>query len=174
MGQAKLWTVPYAMTSGELAGSVKKLEVVGDDTQSDEALFEVKRKDGATMFAVYNHGVRVYMPLDTLAKARKGGFAIGGFDKAKGIVQDYFIVNPDSIRAYIDTNPAKARKGGFAIGGFDKAKAGNEEYLRVTREAQGFTLMTQESRREKEDLPLVVLTGQREVFRTFSQSVQIV
>jgi hypothetical protein len=135
MGQAKLWTVPYAMTSGELAGSVKKLEVVGDDTQSDEALFEVKRKDGALMFAVYNHGVRINMPLDTNIKARKGGFAIGGFDKAKGIVQDYFVVNPDSIRAYIDTNPAKARKGGFAIGGFDKAKATDEEYLRVTRDS---------------------------------------
>jgi hypothetical protein len=135
MGQAKLWTVPYAMTSGELAGSVKKLEVVGDDTQSDEALFEVKRKDGALMFAVYNHGVRINMPLDTNIKARKGGFAIGGFDKAKGVVQDYFVVNPDSIRAYIDTNPGKARRGGFAIGGFDKAKAGNEEYLRVTRDS---------------------------------------
>jgi len=114
---------------------VNKLEVIGEDALSDEALFEVKRKDGQTMFAVYNYGVRVYMPLDTLSKARKGGFAIGGFDKTKGIVQDYFVVNPDSIRAYIDTNSDKARKGGFAIGGFDKAKAANEVYLRVTRDS---------------------------------------
>jgi hypothetical protein len=135
MGTSPLWTVPYSMVAGELEGAVDKLEVIGSDPLSDEALFEVKRKDGQTMFAVYNHGVRVYMPLDTLSKARKGGFAIGGFSKAKGTVQDYFVVNPDSIRAYIDTNPDKARKGGFAIGGFDKAKAGNEEYLRVTRDS---------------------------------------
>jgi hypothetical protein len=135
MGTARLWTVPYSMVAGELEGAVDKLEVIGVDPLSDEALFEVKRKDGQTMFAVYNHGVRVFMPLDTLSKARKGGFAIGGFSKAKGTVQDYFVVNPDSIRAYIDTNPDKARKGGFAIGGFDKAKTGNEEYLRVTRDS---------------------------------------
>jgi hypothetical protein len=135
MGTSILWAVPYSMVAGNLGGSLKNLEVVGDDVSSDEALFEVKRKDGQTMFAVYNHGVRVYMPLDTLSKARKGGFAIGGFDKSKGTVQDYFVVNPDSIRAYIDTNTAKGRKGGFAIGGFDKSKSVNEEYLRVTRDS---------------------------------------
>lgn len=135
MGTARLLSVPYSMVAGELGGAIDKLEVIGIDPLSDEALFEVKRKDGQTMFAVYNYGVRVYMPLDTLSKAKKGGFAIGGFDKAKGVVQDYFVVNPDSIRAYIDTNTAKAKKGGFAIGGFDKAKAGNEEYLRVTRDS---------------------------------------
>jgi hypothetical protein len=135
MGSAKLWSVPYSLVAGELSGSVSKLAVVGEDNQSDEALFEVKRKDGKTMFAVYNHGVRVYMPLDTLSKTRKGGFAIGGFDETKGTVQDYFVVNPDSIRAYIDTNPVKTRKGGFAIGGFDQTKTGREEYLRVTRDS---------------------------------------
>jgi hypothetical protein len=137
MGSAKLWSVPYSMIAGDLEGSVKKLEVVGEDVTSDEALFEVKRKDGETMFAVYNHGVRVFMPLDTLSKAKKGGFAIGGFDKTKGTTtfQDYFVVNPDSIRAYIDTNPVKAKKGGFAIGGFDKTKTTDEEYLRVTRDS---------------------------------------
>lgn len=135
MGAVQLLSVPYSMVAGELDGTVNKLEVIGEDVSSDEALFEVKRKDGQTMFAVYNYGVRVYMPLDTVSKAKKGGFAIGGFDKAKGIVQDYFVVNPDSIRAYIDTNSGKAKKGGFAIGGFDKAKAPNEEYLRVTRDS---------------------------------------
>ena len=135
MGSAQLWSVPYSMIAGDLEGAVKKIAVVGDNVESDEALFEVKRKDGETMFAVYNHGVRVFMPLDTLSKGKKGGFAIGGFSKAKGTIQDYFVVNPDSIRAYIDTNPAKGTKGGFAIGGFSKAKAGNEEYLRVTRDS---------------------------------------
>lgn len=123
MGSAKLWSVPYSMVAGDLSGAVKKLEVFGDDVSSDDALFEVRRKDGQTMFAVYNHGVRVFMPLDTLSKARKGGFAIGGFSKAKGAVQDYFVVNPDSIRAYVNADTIdKGKKGGFAIGGFSKAK----------------------------------------------------
>jgi hypothetical protein len=149
MGTSRLWSVPYSMVAGELEGAVRKLEVIGEDVLSDEALFEVRRKDGETMFAVYNHGVRVFMPLDTLSKARKGGFAIGGFDKAKGVVQDYFVVNPDSIRVYIDTNPVKARKGGFAIGGFDKAKIGNEEYLRVTRDSTRIYLNDTETKAKK-------------------------
>jgi hypothetical protein len=132
LGTSKIWSVPYSLTAGGLDGALEKLEVIGDDVSSDEALFEVKRKDGQTMFAVYNHGVRVFMPLDTLSKARKGGFAIGGFSKAKGTIQDYFVVNPDSIRAYIDPNSAKARKGGFAIGSFSKAKDDIQKYFTVS------------------------------------------
>ena len=138
MGSSRLWTVPYSMVAGDLGGAVKKLAVAGEDIQSDEALFEVKRKDGQTMFAVYNQGVRVFMPLDTLSKARKGGFAIGGFSKTKGTttIQDYFVVGPDSIRAYIAPGTGKGTKGGFAIGGFDPTKTTNrEEYLRVTRDS---------------------------------------
>jgi hypothetical protein len=123
MGAARLWSVPYSLVTGGMDGALDRLEVIGDDVTSDDALFEVRRKDGQTMFAVYNHGARVYMPLDTLSKARKGGFAIGGFSKAKGTVQDYFVVNPDSIRAYVDADTTdKGKKGGFAIGGFNKAK----------------------------------------------------
>jgi len=132
MGSAQLWTVPYSMLAGDLEGAVSKLEVIGDDTQSDEALFEVKRKDGETMFAVYNHGVRVFMPHDTLSKAKKGGFAIGGFDKTKGTIQDYFVVNPDSIRAYVNDNPVKTKKGGFAVGGFGTIKGDINNFLALT------------------------------------------
>jgi hypothetical protein len=132
MGYAQLWAVPYSILASGLDGPVDKLEVVGEDILSDEALFEVKRKDGNTIFAVYNHGVRINMPPDTLTKGKKGGFAIGGFDAVKGVHQDYFVVNTDSIRAYINTSPTKGKKGGFAIGGFGTMKAGEEEYLRVT------------------------------------------
>ncbi len=162
MGAATLWSVPYSMVAGNalavkgdpvmINGSAvyilnnvgigtntpgtTKLAVQGDDSQSADALFEVKRKDGEVIFAVYNHGVRVNVPVDTLTKARKGGFAIGGFDKTKGIVQDYLIVNRDSIRMYISDLPStKAKKGGFAIGGFDEAKSVTDEYLRVTRDS---------------------------------------
>jgi hypothetical protein len=134
MGTSKFWTVPYSMTAGNIAGPVNKLEVFGTTDVVDEALFEVKNKTGQTVFAVYNDGVRIYVN-DGDTKARKGGFAIGGFDKSKGTNQDLLVVTPDSIRAYIDTNTGKGKKGGFAIGGFDRSKAINEEYLRVTRDS---------------------------------------
>jgi len=133
MGTSRLWSVPYAMNASNLSGPVEKLAVTGSTTAMDEALFEVKNKSGQTIFAVYNEGVRIYVD-DGLAKGQgKGGFAIGSFGTAKAPSQEFFVVSPDSIRAYIGTN--KALKGGFAIGGFSKAKAPVEEYLRVTRDS---------------------------------------
>jgi hypothetical protein len=132
MGSSQLWTVPYAMIADDLAGSLKKLAVTGETASNEEALFEVKNKTGNTVFAVYNEGVRVYVA-DGDTKGVKGGFAIGGFDNTKGTVQEYFVVNPDSIRAYIDDTPeGKGVKGGFAIGGFDNTKALTQEYLKVS------------------------------------------
>jgi hypothetical protein len=135
LGSAKLWSVPYSMVSSGLSGPLKKLGVTGETTSPDSSLFEVKNRTGQTIFAVYNEGVRIYVD-DGIAKgSTKGGFAIGGFGTGKAASQEYFVVSPDSIRAYIGTNPVKSKKGGFAIGGFDKTKAGNEEYLRVTRDS---------------------------------------
>ncbi len=54
-----------------------------------------------------------------------------GFDKTKGYVHDYFVVSPDSIRAYFDNTTTKGPKGGFAIGGFDDTKAPVRDYLVV-------------------------------------------
>jgi hypothetical protein len=126
MGSSRLWSVPYSALAGGIGGSINKLEVSGKTTSLEEALFEVKNKDGQTVFAVYNEGVRVYV--DDGAKGKKGGFAIGGFDKAKdGVNQDLFVVNHDSVRFYLDTLSVKGKKGGFAIGGFDPAKKGNGE-----------------------------------------------
>ncbi|TAL63383.1 MAG: hypothetical protein EPN88_12395, partial [Bacteroidetes bacterium] len=133
MGSAKLWTVPYAMVANNFSGTLKKLAVTGETVNMDEALFEVKNKTGQTVFAVYNEGVRIYV--DDGAKGAKGGFAIGGFGTAKSPSMNLLVVNTDSIRAYIDTNPAKGAKGGFAIGGFGVAKAPGEEYLRITRDS---------------------------------------
>jgi hypothetical protein len=134
LGSAKLWSVPYSMVSGDLAGPVSKLAVTGTTAVMDEALFEVKNKDGQTVFAVYNEGVRIYVD-DGVAKGVKGGFAIGGFGTAKAPSQPYFVVDADSIRGYINTNPLKPTKGGFAIGGFTPAKAISNEFLRVTSDS---------------------------------------
>lgn len=89
----------------------------------DSPLFEVKNKLGNTVFAVYNNGVRIYVEDDAPYKGLKGGFAIGGFNPAKGgYTNDYMWVTPDSVRVYVDNSVAKGQKGGFAIGSFNPAK----------------------------------------------------
>jgi hypothetical protein len=135
MGVSRLWSVPYSMIAGDLAGSVKKLAVEGETSGLEEALFEVKNKDGQTVFAVYNEGVRVYV--SNGAKAVKGGFAVGGFgtDKA-GESTKYLMVSKDSVRIYLDTNPlTKKQKGGFAVGGYDLTKGTVQNYLDVNSDS---------------------------------------
>jgi uncharacterized protein (TIGR02145 family) len=133
MGSSRLWTVPYSMVAGDLSGAVKKLAITGETSDMEEALFEVKNKNGQTVFAVYNEGVRVYVN-DGIAKGVKGGFAIGGFGTEKAPGQEYLRVTSDSTRIYVDKN-AKGVKGGFAIGGFGTGKAPGQEYLRVTSDS---------------------------------------
>lgn len=129
MGTTKLWSVPYAMAANSLSGNISKLSIAGETTDDEEALFEVKNKDGQTVFAVYNEGVRIYV--DNGDKGKKGGFSIGGFANSKSPSQNLFVVDNDSIRAYIDPSPAKGKKGGFSIGGFADSKGIPEEYLLV-------------------------------------------
>ncbi len=134
MGNAKLWSVPYSMIAGDLAGSIKKLSVAGQTSVNDEALFEVKNKIGQTVFAVYNEGVRVYV--SDGAKGLKGGFAVGGFGTDKGVSTPYFVVGKDSVRVYLDTNPlTKGLKGGFAVGGYDLTKGTVQDYLDVNSDS---------------------------------------
>jgi Head domain of trimeric autotransporter adhesin len=135
MGTAKLNSVPYSMladkANGVIAGS--KLSVTSNNDTGTDALFEVKRKDGQTVFAVYPDAVNIYVPR-SVSKGSKGGFAIGGFDGSKATPQDYFRVTPDSVRIYIDPTPpqGKGSKGGFAIGGYDGSKGINNMYFNLT------------------------------------------
>jgi hypothetical protein len=140
MGASKLQSVPYSMVAKNLDGPVDKLGVKGITTNMEEALFEVKNAAGQTVFAVYNEGVRIYVD-DGDAKGTKGGFAIGGFDITKGGTpgQELFVVDPASIRMYIDKSAAsKASKGGFAIGGFGGAKGDVQTYMRITNDTTKF------------------------------------
>jgi len=108
-----------------------RLQVMGETTDDEEPLFEVKNKDGQTVFAVYNNGVRVYV--DTAStKGLKGGFAVGGFGASKGITGEYLRITPDTFRIYVDDTGAKGLKGGFAVGGFNPSKGLTNEYLRIT------------------------------------------
>ncbi|MGC9470545.1 MAG: hypothetical protein ACP5D1_03265, partial [Bacteroidales bacterium] len=99
-----------------------RLAVTGYGTDPEEPLFEVRRADGQTVFAVYNEGIRAYVD-DSPVKGSKGGFAVGGFNPSKGVTNEYFRVTPDSVRVYIDESIAKGSKGGFAVGGFNPGKA---------------------------------------------------
>ena len=144
MGTVQLWSVPYSMVSGKTDGvsSGSRLAIISSDDDSQEALFEVKRKDGQTVFAVYNDAVNVFVPNGT-AKGKKGGFAIGGFDKAsKASSQDFFMVTSDSIRMYIDNSPPGkgTTKGGFAIGGFGTGKGPVKKYFSLYGTDTVFTI----------------------------------
>ena len=150
MGSAQLFSVPYALVSKTTLGGVGNPFTMYGDTvlfmnpvhvkssyniTEEEALFAVKRKDGQTMFAVYNQGVRINIPMIDNVKGPKGGFAIGGFGTSKAdYTYDLFTLNKDSVRIYLDKNPdlSKGPKGGFAIGGFDiagKAPLPHQNYL---------------------------------------------
>jgi hypothetical protein len=110
-----------------------RLEVQGNQSGNEEdPLFEVKRNDGQTVFAVYPEGVRIYVDED-VTKGIKGGFAVGGFSASKGITNEYLRITPDTVRIYVDdTGTGKGIKGGFAVGGFGTSKGLTNEYLRVT------------------------------------------
>jgi hypothetical protein len=140
MGTSQIWSVPYALIADKANGvnSGTKLSVISTNDAGTDALFEVKRADGQTVFAVYPNAVNVYVPKSTF-KGVKGGFAVGGYDGSKagapGTIQDYLRVTPDSVRIYVDPNPTatgKGVKGGFAVGGYDESKGINSMYFNLT------------------------------------------
>lgn len=164
MGKAKLWSVPYALLSGKskqllsspflfngdtvyltrsfAIGSNKpmkaQLAVVGTDDASDDPLFEVRRKDGQPVFSVFSDAVNINVPYNgKKGSPSRGGFAVGGFDAAKGTyVSDLLRVTPDSIRMYTNNNPSAGKgspsRGGFAVGGFDADKSTTGNFIDMT------------------------------------------
>jgi hypothetical protein len=135
MGGSPIQTVPIAQFATTASSAKSSFSVQpGTDALPDEALFEVRRKDGQPVFAVYEDMVWVYVDT-TQSKARKGGFAVGGYNQSKGVTQEYLRVSPDSVRIYIDSDPlTKGRKGGFAVGGYNKDTKGAQDdlYLNVS------------------------------------------
>jgi len=99
-----------------------KMVVQGDaGVDPDSALFEVKNKDGQTIFAVYDGGVRIWVD-DTGLKANtdKGGFAVGGYRLNKSVSHEYLRITPDSARIYYDSeNTGTGHAGGFQVEGFE-------------------------------------------------------
>jgi hypothetical protein len=130
MGTTQLWSVPYSMVAKDVEGPITKLGIAGTTAILDEALFEVKNRDGQIIFAVYNEGVRAYV--SDGKKGAKGGFAVGGFGMEKAESQKFFYVDADSIRAYVDTSTVKGAKGGFAVGGFGTVKGFTPLFMSMT------------------------------------------
>lgn len=113
-----------------------KVAIVSQDDLSDEALFEVRRADGQTVFAVYNDAVQINIPETPLVKGGRGGFSVGGFDRGKAIPDKFMVITSDSTRIYIDDSALKGTsRGGFAVGGFDRSKALRQDYLNVTKDS---------------------------------------
>lgn len=112
-----------------------KLVVMGDGSETEEEpLFEVKKSDGQTVFAVYNHGAEVLVD-ENPATGVKGGFAVGGYNStSSAFTNNYLLVGPDSVRVYVDDNPGKKGiKGGFAVGGYKKDnKAASASFMVLT------------------------------------------
>ena len=118
---------------GTTTPSQTTLAVQGLNVSTEVPLFEVRREDGFPVFAVYNDGVMVFV--DDAAKGVKGGFAVGGYNRAsKGVSQEYLRVTPDSVRVYVpESTQAKGKKGGFAVGGYNRATKGPiQDFLTVT------------------------------------------
>ena len=123
--------------------AVKKLDVKADtktDANSEEALFEVKDKDGNVVFAVYPNAVRVYVDEEAEGKdgdkAMRTGFAVAGRRAAKDDANsDIFSVNANGTTVYID-DEGKAMRTGFAVAGRRAAKEGedNDKYLKINNE----------------------------------------
>ncbi|MBR4621141.1 MAG: collagen-like protein, partial [Salinivirgaceae bacterium] len=106
--------------------SVKKLDVKAE-TVTEDALFEVKDKDGNVVFAVYPNGVHVYIdPEAGNDKIRRSGFLITGRDATKnGENIDYLAVDGKGTQVFVDDNDGdKIKRSGFLITGRDATKDG--------------------------------------------------
>jgi hypothetical protein len=134
MGTTQIWSVPYSLVAKDIVRPIDSLTIKSKSSDLNDAIFEVKNKNGQTVFAVYNEGVRVYVS-DGKTKGLKGGFAVGGFGTdTKAESTKYLFVDKDSVRIYLDTNPlTKGLKGTFAVGGYDLTKGPGsvQNYLNI-------------------------------------------
>jgi hypothetical protein len=92
-------------------------------------LFEVKDKDGKTVFAVFNNGVHVYV--DKEAKKRsygayKGGFVVSGKNSGAKANNDILVVNADSTRVF-----TQDEKAGFGVVGVSAKRGTSSSYMHI-------------------------------------------
>jgi hypothetical protein len=144
LGTSQLISVPYALYSGNISSPTRKFTIQEEMGHPvDSSLFEVRNKEGQTVFAVYPEGTRVYV-LDEEGKGVRGGFAIGGYSRnTKGISQEYMRVTPDSIRMYFDEKDSKGVRGSFAIGGYSRNTKGvTDHYFMLKPDSARFLMVS--------------------------------
>jgi hypothetical protein len=92
------------------------LQVVADSEGDVEVpLFEVKNKNGETVFAVYENSVKVFIDEAEEGSKTIGGFAVSGRTTTKE-TKDILVVTPEKTRVYVD-EPTEKTIGGFAVSG---------------------------------------------------------
>ncbi|MBO4602900.1 MAG: tail fiber domain-containing protein [Salinivirgaceae bacterium] len=106
--------------------SFKKLDVKAGNATED-ALFEVKDKDGNVVFAVYPNGVHVYIDTtDHNDKARRSGFIVTGRTASKGdpdsYRNDFLAIDGEGTKVFVDDDESKARRSGFLVTGRTASK----------------------------------------------------
>ncbi|MBO7432756.1 MAG: hypothetical protein J6U13_03275, partial [Salinivirgaceae bacterium] len=140
IGTTRLHSVPtaeYAKTTSAVENPKNIKIQATNETGEEEALFEVKDKDGNVVFAVYNDGVRVYVDDSEPnggSKAAKSGFAVAGRSGKAGEGNTYFAVNDQGTQVYVDddpTEPGKAAKAKFAVAG--KSGKADDNYLVINK-----------------------------------------
>ncbi len=127
MGTTQLLSVPYALYAGKVNNKAT-FEVVGNPALApDSALFEVKDRNGLTVFAVYEDGAVLYVKPGV--KGGQAGFAVGGRTGVKGTtIQDILRVTPDSVSITINDQLQTGK--GFSVKGQTATGAvtGNEYF----------------------------------------------
>lgn len=104
-----------------------KLVVQGDATLLDtDPLFEVKDRDGHTVFIIYPDSARLYVG-DDGSKTNKGAFAVSGRNTAKLPTHDFLWVTPDSTRIFTGDDEA-----GFGVENIETT--GTQRYMKLTPE----------------------------------------
>jgi hypothetical protein len=152
MGATQLLSVPYALyaaQSGSVSGALweslganiyntnvgkvgigtttppGKLVVQGDASMSDTVpLFEVKDRDGHTVFIIYPDSARLYVG-DDGSKTNKGAFAVSGRNTSKQLTNNFLWITPDSTRIFTGDESA-----GFGIENLSSSNTGS--YLKLT------------------------------------------
>jgi len=99
--------------------------------EADEPLFEVKNKDGQTVFVIYEDSVRIYIN-DDPTKATKGTFAVSGRNTTKNFTGDILFVSPDSTQIFVADDASKASKGTFAVSGRNTTKLFTNHFLSIS------------------------------------------
>ena len=108
-----------------------RMVIQGSPTAPDSVpLFEIKSADGAQVMAVYNKSIQFFIADDN---ANQGGFAVSGRNNAKGFTNNYFTVNPDSTRIFLNEDVGND---GFAIKGINPG--GTKDYLNVSVDTTEF------------------------------------